>query len=457
MGRFLEACGASGPLDLDVLDGSGVVLGRWSLSQPFAIIGRDPRADLTLGDEGVSVRHAYLQILDGRVFWMDLESRGGVTWEGVSLPCGWLPPGREIGIGPYRVRLAGPRPGEPLPPWPNPLSVNRLASEERLAKVTLEFPDVKPGPVCWPPRRVLTLIGRSGRCQLKIPDEAVSLFHCTLLRTRQGVWVVDLLSREGTRLNGALVRWARLSDGDQLRVSRYRMDVCYDGGSSPSEADLPTLGRPAVAAGANADVALPPLPREAFPALFPVPAGENRPAPLPSLAGCSAEQQAAVEPVVGAILAEFSQMQRQMFDQFQQAMMMMFQMFGSMHRDQMGLVREELDRIRQLTQEIQALKAQIGSGAAAGDPGQAGASPRTRAAVPHGPHLPPPTHSSPPPGERPAAPAAAARSAPGHAPIMDERAENVHDLLFKRMSELQDERQNRWQKLLSLVTGGVEG
>jgi hypothetical protein len=48
-----------------------------------------------------------------------------------------------------------------------------------------------------------------------------------------------------------------------------------------------------------------------------------------------------------------------MFDQFQQAMAMMVQMFGTMHRDQMAVIREELDRLHDLTEEFHALKNEL--------------------------------------------------------------------------------------------------
>ena len=47
------------------------------------------------------------------------------------------------------------------------------------------------------------------------------------------------------------------------------------------------------------------------------------------------------EPQLELLLNHFGQMQQQMMDQFQQSMMMMLQMFGGMHRDQMGLIKEE--------------------------------------------------------------------------------------------------------------------
>ena len=49
-----------------------------------------------------------------------------------------------------------------------------------------------------------------------------------------------------------------------------------------------------------------------------------------------------------------------MFDQFQQAMAMMLQMFGTMHREQMEVIREELDQLHDLTEEFHSLKKRIG-------------------------------------------------------------------------------------------------
>jgi len=48
-----------------------------------------------------------------------------------------------------------------------------------------------------------------------------------------------------------------------------------------------------------------------------------------------------------------------MFDQFQQAMAMMVKMFGTMHRDQMEVIRAELDRLHELTDEFHALKNEL--------------------------------------------------------------------------------------------------
>ena len=65
------------------------------------------------------------------------------------------------------------------------------------------------------------------------------------------------------------------------------------------------------------------------------------------------------ESMLVPLVSQFGLMQQQMFDQFQQAMAMMVQMFGTMHRDQMEVIRAELDQLRELTEEFHALKNEL--------------------------------------------------------------------------------------------------
>jgi hypothetical protein len=65
------------------------------------------------------------------------------------------------------------------------------------------------------------------------------------------------------------------------------------------------------------------------------------------------------ESMLVPLVNQFGLMQQQMFDQFQQAMAMMVQMFGTMHRDQMEVIRSELDRLHDLTEEFHALRNEL--------------------------------------------------------------------------------------------------
>ena len=67
------------------------------------------------------------------------------------------------------------------------------------------------------------------------------------------------------------------------------------------------------------------------------------------------------ESMLVPLVNQFGLMQQQMFDQFQQAMAMMVQMFGTMHREQMEVIRAELDGLRDLTDEFQTLKKELAS------------------------------------------------------------------------------------------------
>ncbi len=74
----------------------------------------------------------------------------------------------------------------------------------------------------------VALIGRSESCQVVLRDESVSRFHASLIRTSKGVWIVDLLAREGVSVNGVKVRWAWLDEGDEVRIGHFTFILRYD-------------------------------------------------------------------------------------------------------------------------------------------------------------------------------------------------------------------------------------
>ncbi|KAB2969096.1 MAG: SpoIIE family protein phosphatase [Thermoanaerobaculia bacterium] len=64
------------------------------------------------------------------------------------------------------------------------------------------------------------VVGRGAECGLRLPDPRVSRQHCRLELRADGLWVEDLGSRRGTRLNGRpLDTPTRLADGDALDLS----------------------------------------------------------------------------------------------------------------------------------------------------------------------------------------------------------------------------------------------
>src|SRR5207302_548657 len=62
----------------------------------------------------------------------------------------------------------------------------------------------------------------------RLAAPGVSPFHCSLMRTAAGVWVVNLgRDHEGVTLNGASIRAARLEDGDELRIGEVLIRLLF--------------------------------------------------------------------------------------------------------------------------------------------------------------------------------------------------------------------------------------
>jgi DNA-binding winged helix-turn-helix (wHTH) protein len=71
----------------------------------------------------------------------------------------------------------------------------------------------------WKIRSTL-LVGREPDCEIMIPNRQVSRHHARLIPSPKGVTLEDLLSKNGTHLNGEPVREAvLLQDGDVVQIA----------------------------------------------------------------------------------------------------------------------------------------------------------------------------------------------------------------------------------------------
>jgi hypothetical protein len=66
----------------------------------------------------------------------------------------------------------------------------------------------------------LTLIGSAADCQVRLLDPGVSNYHCAMVHTPSGLWVVDLMGQGGTAVNGEKVRSAPWMEADEVKVGR---------------------------------------------------------------------------------------------------------------------------------------------------------------------------------------------------------------------------------------------
>jgi hypothetical protein len=76
----------------------------------------------------------------------------------------------------------------------------------------------------FPVERGWTRIGRSATADIRLDDPSVSRRHALIVsELPDSLRVLDDRSLNGVFLNGEIVDWGRLEDGDELAIGRYRL------------------------------------------------------------------------------------------------------------------------------------------------------------------------------------------------------------------------------------------
>ena len=423
--RFAQACGAVRPLDLLIERPNGSIASNSSLTQPYAVIGSDPYCDIPLPGSGLAPRHLIIQVVMGRAFVFDISGQPqGLTINGVPRADGFLKVGESIVLSGHRLYLTGPV----APPIADPASnfhplVPHPDVVGRFAKSQIEFRNGRTAHSRWDVNRVLTFVGRAKACKINLTSEDVSLFHCYFLLTNDGLWVVDAFGRGGISVNGMPQRFYRLGSGDDLAITRFHLGVGYPNGdpgepvvplatalppSAPTTDDsdwLTSSGRGHVGTGQTPPPAA--APNTPLPGASPI---ESTPTPhveMPKdlvLTGAAPPGDPSIA-VTG-----------QMFEQFQQSMLLMMKMFGQMHQQQMAGLQQEMARLASLTDEIGKMQSAIQKAVVPAAP------------VPHVNHLPD----------------------PDAVPAVNDESAKQHEQIFDKMARLEAERQSIWKRLASV-------
>ncbi|MDB5349089.1 MAG: hypothetical protein JWN86_336 [Planctomycetota bacterium] len=400
---FAKDCGLESPLRFVVEgpDDKGEAELR-EIRGPFAVIGRDSGSDLVLSHPIIERRHAYLQVISGGIFAIDLGSRAGLIFADGKRPSGWLSLGETIRIGPFTIRsLVGSvrakvEPSEPL---------SRTFPTERSARLELQFPGPAPPPAFWQVSRALVLLGRSCACRVRLPGDGIALVHAAIVRSQRDSWLVDLLAPGGMTVNGRRVRFARLQEGDEIGVGPQRIGV-----------------RSTVPAPSSAPAVLVPISRSS-----------DRPLATHSQP----------DPLLVSALQELGRKQELIADQFQQALMTMFRLFTGMHQDQMELIRAELAQIHDLTEEHRALLGRQPASPAVPRPIVKSSLRLVGAETFHDPLTGPARSMIDDPQS----------FGPRQPPVAEAGQEELHLQIARRLAAIQDEGQGRWQKLLGTMLG----
>lgn len=231
---FLAACGSAEGSRILLRDGTSE--SSHPLSRPFVVIGRNADCDIHLEHPSVAYRHAYLQVVGGRLLCIGLSRGAGHS----ATPFGWVDPGVSTRIGPWAMSW---RPGD--------AEVEPQDTEDRLPDIRLTAETDDDLPFEFEVRERVVLLGRDPRCRMRLNDPSVSAFHASVVLTPSGPWIVDLAGRGGIWVNGEPVSFAPLVEGDEIRIGCFRIDTSEEG--TLDAADLPVVhGREMpIASGTN--------------------------------------------------------------------------------------------------------------------------------------------------------------------------------------------------------------
>ncbi len=105
-----------------------------------------------------------------------------------------------------------------------------------------------------PITRDVTLVGRREFCDVRIEHPSLSKRHAVLVRTDGLLIIRDLISTNGTKVNGQRVMWAALLPNDRVTLGRYKFRVYLgpDEALSPSELGQRQLAGAQAGAGSKA-------------------------------------------------------------------------------------------------------------------------------------------------------------------------------------------------------------
>jgi pSer/pThr/pTyr-binding forkhead associated (FHA) protein len=84
-------------------------------------------------------------------------------------------------------------------------------------------------------RRAVSLVGSRPGCKITLRQSDIAPVQCAIVNTGDEVYLRDLVSPEGTFLNGLPAECEKLSDGDIIRVGKWELAV---------EIHAPALGDP---------------------------------------------------------------------------------------------------------------------------------------------------------------------------------------------------------------------
>lgn len=201
------------------------VVGRFLISKPETIIGRNPGSDILIENPGVSRQHALIREEDGRFIIEDKGSANGTFVENEKITSRELKDGERIKILKYEMLF-------------NIITAKSEGEEGETEKTMyIESPAVKEKKVVTPILKLddgqefkikssITTIGSDENMGIRLDGRLISGHQASILMSKDGIATLSSSTKSlfsSTKVNGKSVTQQVLHDGDVIEIGKYKM------------------------------------------------------------------------------------------------------------------------------------------------------------------------------------------------------------------------------------------
>lgn len=198
------------------------------------LIGSDDGCQVVLKLNGIADHHAEIHLSDTGAL-IGVQDATNITRVNGKLVAARTPikSGDALLFGTVQAQVVGgpvAAPGAPPPrkPKPPPADAGQTVVRAAIPKFILRGVSGSTFGKNFP-LHGSTVIGRNSDCDIPVSTDEVSRRHAQVIVTRDGLYVEDLGSANGTYVNGEKITKSKLNAGDELRIDTERFLVQVPG------------------------------------------------------------------------------------------------------------------------------------------------------------------------------------------------------------------------------------
>ncbi len=186
------------------------------LRRAVSLLGTKAGCKLVLRHPQVDRRHCVIVNNGAHVILRDLDTRGLTIRNGLKVEQEFLEDADRVRLGPWELKLDV---GQPRLPGASDSPVV-MDLEPDPTVLAIEDPETKKVVKL---SREVSVFGRGAGCDVPIDDREISRVHAIIFTYLSKPAVFDLVSENGTFINGKRASFAMLQNGDEISLGSYTL------------------------------------------------------------------------------------------------------------------------------------------------------------------------------------------------------------------------------------------